>query len=331
MLLSEFTETRYLPYIRKSVRSNTYVGYEGSYRNYVKPVFGSWDLDDITVFDVQSWIDSFDKPGCARRAYATLRQIIRCASDWDVYNGKDPTKKHVKLPRTKGNQYKVLTSEEVRQLIEGFRGHPLEACVLCSVTMGLRRCESFGLTWSDINFDTGEVYVHRSRQCVRGKEVVYPTKTERSTRTCYLPKFALDRLCQIRGDDNDYLLPVPVAKAPTLYKSHIEENNLPYTPFMNLRHTWATLAVESGTDITIVAKMLGHTDIIMAYSRYVRPGQSSYQQVQSAFNSLVSDTDSSVVQSVNVVDESPQYSVASHFVPNVKKAFLSLVARKFHV
>ena len=287
MLLSEFTETYYLPYIKQSVRSNTYQGYICSYRKYVKPRFGNTNLEDITTLDVQSWINSFDKPGCARRSYATLRQILRCASDFDVYHGNDPTKHNIKLPKTKGNCNKILTADEVVTLMQGFKDHPLETCVICSVTMGLRRCESFGLKWEDINLVTGEVYVHRSRQCVQGKEVVYPTKTTKSTRVCYLPYSALVRLRQIGTHQQGWILPVPVAKAANLYRSHIESNHLPYTPFMNLRHTWATLAVESGTDISVVANMLGHTDMTMAYNRYVKPRQDVYTQAQIRFNDLM--------------------------------------------
>lgn len=309
MLLCEFAECRYLPYVKNCVRENTYVGYESSYRRYVKPRFGDVDMDDITVFDVQTWVDSFPTPGCARRSYATLRQILRKAQDWDVYNGKDPTKCHITLPKTQGNTNKVLTAEEVGTLIQGFKDHSLEACVICSVSMGLRRCESFGLKWGDIDFSTGSVYVHRSRQCVKGKEVVYPTKTKKSTRTCYLPKFALSRLKEIRKSDNEWILPVPVDKASALYKQHIEENNLPYTPFMNLRHTWATLQIEAGTDITVVANMMGHTDITMAYDRYVKPRQSTYEQVQQKFNTAVQASMVSTSRS-----KSPQSSMSVVFV-----------------
>lgn len=277
----------YFPHVRATVRANTFVGYESAYRLYIRPTFGNTDISNITVSDVQSWITSFHKPGCARRCYATLRQILRYAADVGEYTGDDPTRHNIRLPSTSGNKNKVLTSQEVVKLINGFRGHKLEACVLCSVTMGLRRCECFGLKWEDIDLTTGAVVVHRSRQYVQGTEVVYPTKTKRSTRTCYLPKFALARLRQIQKDANEWLLPVPVSQAACIYKKYVQENGLPYTPFMNLRHTWATLAVESGTDVLIVAQMLGHTDASMAYKRYVKPSNAVHRRVQRQFNLLV--------------------------------------------
>lgn len=290
MKLCQFAEQVYFPHVRTTVRANTFIGYESAYRLYIRPTFGDTDMESITVSDVQSWITSFAKPGCARRSYTTLRQIIRYAADVGKYNGDDPTKHNIKLPHTPGNQNKVLTSREVMELVNGFRGHKLEACVLCSVAMGLRRCECFGLKWSDIDFTTGSVTVHRSRQHIQGHEVVYPTKTKKSTRTCYLPKFALSRLKEIRGSDNEWLLTVPVSQAAYVYRKHVHNNGLPYTPFMNLRHTWATLAVESGTDVLVVAQMLGHTDASMAYNRYVRPSNSVHQKVQQQFDLLVTNS-----------------------------------------
>lgn len=287
MNLRDFAEQVYFPYVSTAVRLNTLEGYKSAYRRHIRPTFGDVDMDDITALDVQHWINSFSKPGCARRAYTTLRQIIRYATDMGKYRGDDPTKHNIHLPSTTGNTHKVLTSEEVKQLVRGFQGHELEACVLCSVSMGLRRCECFGLKWNDIDFSTGAVTVQRSRQYIKGTEVVYPTKTKKSTRTCYLPKFALARLKEIQGDATDWLLPVPVSRAAYVYKKHVLDNNLPYTPFMNLRHTWATLAVESGTDVLVVAQMLGHTDASMAYSRYVKPSGSVHRQVQHKFNLLI--------------------------------------------
>ena len=288
----------YFPHVRTTVRENTFVGYESAYRLYIRPMFGNTDLETITVRDVQTWITQFDKPGCAKRSYATLRQIIRYATDVGVYNADDPTKHNIQLPDTLGNQNKVLTSQEVVELVNGFRGHELEACVLCSVTMGLRRCECFGLKWKDIDLTTGAVRVHRSRQYVNGTEVVYPTKTKKSTRTCYLPKFALVRMRRIRRRPDEWLLPVPVSHAAYIYRRHVQDNGLPYTPFMNLRHTWATLAVESGTDVLVVAQMLGHTDASMAYSRYVRPSNAVHKQAQQRFDNLVTRNRSTCVVSL---------------------------------
>lgn len=286
MLLTEFAEKHYFPHVKKTVRETTYVGYWSSYVRYVRPGFSDVDMDGITVLHIENWIDSIEKPGAAAKAFKVLRQIMRRADYCDMLNIDDPTEKHIKLPKTEGNQNKILTADEVKELLAGFRGHILEPCVLCAVTLGLRRCESFGLLWEDIDFETGDVFVHRSVQYINGHEVCYPTKTKLSTRHVYLPPYALQRLSEIR-EESGPLLKVPVREAPVLYKKHIQENDLPYTPFMNLRHTYATLALESGADILLIAKMLGHTDLEMAYKRYVKPSKQAYMSAQNNMQDLI--------------------------------------------
>lgn len=290
MKVRKFAESVYLPNVRKSVRDNTYEGYKSSYFKHIKPFFGEVELNDIDLRLMESWLETFQSAGSQRKAYSTFRQIIRKAQDYGYFTSKDPTKCSVKLKRTEGNTHKILNSSEVRQLVSGFKGHPLEANVVLSVFLGLRRCESLGLTWGDISLDTGKVHVRRSRQYVGGKEVVYPPKTKKSARTCYLPKEAVDILkeCKPNGaSDSDWVCPIPVNKVGSEYKSHCLKNNLPYTPMMNLRHTFATLQVEQGVDVLIVANMLGHTDVSMAYERYVKPREQTYVTAQSSLGSMV--------------------------------------------
>ena len=280
MLFCDFAENYYFPIVKESVRLNTYSGYMGTYNKYLKPYFKYMDMDTISVFALEKLINSIKAPGSAIKAYMTFRQIIRKAQDYGMYHGDDPTKCHIKLPKTPGNKYPILTKSQVNELISGFKGNSMEACVILSVSLGLRRCECFGLKWSDIDFSTGRVYVTKSRQHILGHEVVYPPKTTLSNRVLHLPNNALHRLKEIKRNDDDWVLPVSVASAPVLYKRHCKQNNLPYTPFMNLRHTWATLQVENNADILLVCRSLGHTDFQMVYNRYVKPNEQSYIAMQ---------------------------------------------------
>lgn len=55
----------------------------------------------------------------------------------------------------------------------------------------------------------------------------------------------------------------------------------------NMRHTWATLAVEAGIGIETVAMMLGHTEITTAYNHYIVPRKSICQDAQKAVERLI--------------------------------------------
>ncbi len=219
-----------------------------------------------------------------------LRQIIRKAKDYDEYNGNDPTTKHIKVPKTRGYEPRVLNAKEVQQLLSAFEGHYLEANVICAVMLGLRRGEAFGLKWEDVDLRSGKVRVERSFQSIGGKPMFLPTKTVKSTRTCILPTFARDRMREIGrrrkgmlcGDSN-----ADPDKMARDYKARCKEAGVPFTSFTNLRHTWATLALEGGADISTVASMLGHTDISTAYNHYLKPRKEHYKRAQEGVEKLI--------------------------------------------
>ncbi|MEQ3065556.1 N-terminal phage integrase SAM-like domain-containing protein, partial [Bifidobacterium longum] len=81
MLLQEFWDDRYVGYCER-LREVTRVGYESAWRCHVEPVFGSMELADIGVDDIELWLSGFASPGAARKAWAVLRQMLRKAAKW---------------------------------------------------------------------------------------------------------------------------------------------------------------------------------------------------------------------------------------------------------
>lgn len=179
------------------LRECTRVGYESALRCHVLPRWGGVDLDSVTVADIESWLDSFAKAGAARKAWAVFRSILRLAYRRGVTDN-DVTRREIRLPHLRHYEPQVLTAPEVRRLLKGFYGHPLEAWLLVSVCAGLRRCESVGLEWADLDLKRGTVTVKRSVQWVAGHETVTEPKTDLSRRTVALPRFAVKRLAELR-------------------------------------------------------------------------------------------------------------------------------------
>lgn len=216
-------------------------------------------MDSISMADIESWLDSFDKPGAARKAYAVFRSILRLAFKRGLTDN-DVTRREIRLPRLRHYEPQVLSVPEVRRLLKGFYGHPLEAWLLVSVCAGLRRCESVGLEWADLDLRRGTVTVKRSVQWVAGHETVTEPKTDLSRRTVALPRFAVKRLAELRhGTKTGRLVgSLNANQVANHYRSWCRRMNLPCVPPRNLRHTFGTLAIKAGTDISVVARQLGH-------------------------------------------------------------------------
>jgi integrase len=170
----------------------------------------------------------------------------------------------VDLPTIPHKESPWLHPNQLRQLLAGFFGHELEAWLLVSATLGLRREEGLALEWKDIDLRRGVVHITKGLQWVNGHELLVEPKTALSRRDLVLGPLVRRRLKEIKKETNPRgrligdLNPLQVARK---YKSFCERNGLPYVPAMNLRTTWATNALKAKIDISIVAKCLGHSNI----------------------------------------------------------------------
>lgn len=267
MNITDIYEDHYLPEKSKKRRASTVAGYDSSVRLHVLPRWGACEIEEIDPDELQDWIDGFKLPGAAQKAFKCLRQIIRWWMRKKRLRITDPTV-YAELPELEPYEHTALEADETVEMLRGMWGHWTEAATICAVTLGLRRSEACAIEWSDINLKTGEVRVSKTRQYIRGEIVTGKTKTPKSTRSCWLPRFAVNRMRQIRGTGliTGDVTPDKVARA---IKSWCKRHDLPHVSMTNMRHTWGTLAVEAGVGIETVAMMLGHTDISTAYDHYI--------------------------------------------------------------
>lgn len=270
-MLFEVAVSEYMADKSRRLRASTVEGYESAVNLHLRPRWSGVQLESITPEELQAWVDGFALPGAAEKAYKTLRQIIRWAIRRLGVRMYDPTSAGVELPRKAAHSPKVLDAEGTASYLRALYGSECEAVAICSVTLGLRRGEACGLRWSDIDLRTGEVRIRRSRQVVGGQEVVVPPKTERSARSCWLPRFAVRRLRAIRKGRMGLLCDLSPNVIARRIRAVCRKAGAAYTSMTECRHTWATLAVEAGVGIETVAMMLGHTDISTAYEHYIVP------------------------------------------------------------
>lgn len=165
--------------------------------------------------------------------------------------------------------------------------------------------------WDDINWKSGAVSVSRSRQYVRGKVVILPTKTRKSNRILYLPKFAKDRLHAIwvsLGKPKGFINPDNPQNISRRIKAFCERNKLPVVTMTNMRHSWATIAVEAGLAIETIAMFLGHSNIMTAYNHYIVPRKSIIKHAQSVWQDYLFEhapkiTHASLTASLTIASE----------------------------
>ena len=255
----------------KRLRATTLEGYESAIRKHIAPAWTGREVESITHEELQSWVDSIPTAGAADKAFKTFRQIYRWTIRkhqlriWDVTQG-------VELPKRRMAKRGRMTASEERRMLREVIGEPYEAVVLAGAALGLRPSEAAGLDWSDVDWRSGWVHVQRGAHTVHGGVTVeYGCKTDLADRWLKLPRWALERLRQLRGQRRAGRMRGDLSPK-CIYsrlKRLLKRIGLPSISMEALRHSWATIAIESGAALADVAVALGHTSVEMCRRHYL--------------------------------------------------------------
>ena len=274
---------------RKPVRPNTLEGYMSAIKCHLMPMWSGREVESITAAEMQEWVDSFELPGAAEKAFKTLRQIVRWYLKAYRVRIFDETQ-GVELPRRSRRRPRALSAPQAKSALRDMRGQDFEPAALVQLSCGLRPCEAVALTWSDVNLATGEVEVSRGLHEVSGEVYESPTKTEKSTRTVVLPRFAVERLRELRRSSgarrSDRLCPL----RPSAYRRRVRSWFAKRGQRMCaqwLRHTWGTLALQAGVALETVSLMLGHSSLSTAYEHYLVSNSALLRDAQKGFSALI--------------------------------------------
>lgn len=270
-MLFETAVEMYMADRAKRLRATTLEGYESAIRKHIAPAWTGREVESITHEELQSWVDSIPTAGAADKAFKTFRQIYRWTIRkhqlriWDVTQG-------VELPKRRMAKRGRMTASEERRMLREVMGEPYEAVVLAGAALGLRPSEAAGLDWSDVDWRSGWVHVQRGAHTVHGGVTVeYGCKTDLADRWLKLPRWALERLRQLRGQRRAGRMRGDLSPK-CIYsrlKRLLKRIGLPSISMETLRHSWATIAIESGAALADVAVALGHTSVEMCRRHYL--------------------------------------------------------------
>jgi integrase len=80
-----------------------------------------------------------------------------------------------------------MTPEQARAFLEAAEGDRLEALYRVAIALGLRLGEALGLSWDDVDLDSGTLRVRHALQRINKKLTLKDPKTEKSRRALTMP------------------------------------------------------------------------------------------------------------------------------------------------
>ena len=160
---------------------------------------------------------------------------------------------------------------------------------------GLRRGELLGLKWQDIDWENGILTVRRQVARVNGQIVEAPLKTKNSYRTASISPQAAEVLRQQKAQTRDQYVfpslnggPISPDSVNHMLQRVLERAGIPKVRFHDLRHTFATLALQNGVDIKTVSGMLGHFSAGFTLDTYAHVTTSAQKEAAQTMGDVLS-------------------------------------------
>jgi len=289
--------THWLENVRKA-RPTTYAMDKWVIDTKIIPELGMIKIDKLTAERIEQWVTDLNvKPSSQRRYLAPMKTALEVA----FMRGHIPFNPAARVElEAQGKANTSAFSREDRDALLAAAQGPNRARWHIGLRMGLRPAEVLGLSWPDFDKKAGTLTVRNQllRATGTGLYLQSAPKTEAGERVIRLPKTLVELITEHRREQmlsraqqaDDWVgwdfdgQPVALmftqpngkpigARTDTLaWRKLLEAAGLSEERRYKARHTAAThMLNDSGNDVAVTAKNLGHSDAGFTYRTYVHP------------------------------------------------------------
>lgn len=295
----------FIDYKKDKVRDTTMYNY-GNKKRYLEPLYNI-PLKDFNIIQFERWKDYINSTHLSTKykndIYKFLKSIMNYATAWYEFNFVKiyPKMTNFNNPNEIKKEMLFYTYEEFQKFISAEEDIKWITIFQILYFCGLRRGELLGLQWKVIDFSRNTLSVSKqitSRSgTIKNFHFSVP-KTKSSIRTLPICKtlrtslqtFKLEA-SKVNGFTDDYFVcgdAFPMSanalsdhKRILANKAGIKEIRL-----HDFRHSCASLLIDKGSNVTLVAKYLGHTKIEETLNTYSHMFNSSLNEIVNKFDNL---------------------------------------------
>lgn len=254
LTLKAFVTDDYLPHAYAAKRSAK--DDESRMRN-ILPDLGHLPLAAINSHSIQQLHDKLLVQKCAATANRHLALLKRCfnlAIIWGKLDGKNPAR-GIRMHQENNQRHRYLSGQELRSFLSALEAEPNRAladALSFLLATGARRSEVLNARWDAIDLEQRQWYLPH-------------TKSGRS-RFVLLNDTALTILYRRpRSESTVYVFQGKVLGAPICnpykgFQRALKRAGLTGWRIHDLRHSFASLAINNGASLYEVQHLLGHSD-----------------------------------------------------------------------
>lgn len=271
----------FLQRTKAELRPRSWKRYQVSIKS-LRPWFDSKRLDEIRADDIEKFkqarLQEDCSPSTVNRDLACLRRILSFALQLDLLLTTPFVRRKVRFLKERGRE-RILTFDEERRYLKVAR-NPLRDVAALMLEMGLRPEEVCLIRRENVHLATVPPFLH-----------VPGGKTKNAKRDVVVTERAAETLKRrVNQAKGEYIFPLRVGRGfdwsrpmrelhPAHYQALEESEIQPRFQIYDLRHTYGTRAIESGTDPLTLMRLMGHQDL-KTTMRYVHLSKTHLVEAQ---------------------------------------------------
>ena len=246
-------------------------------------------LNKLTIHDIEKWKQEMNSKGLATKTkngfMKYLKSALNFGSKWYDFNFSSLYNKMTNFsdPNERPKEMDFYTYEEFKKFISYEDNLKYKTLFETLYYCGLRRGEIRALTFKNVDLNRRELHIIYN--CVnvsgdKGKWQITSTKTKSSNRVVPIPKVLLEDLKKLKEENQKYygfndswfvfgdVTPIHPATMLARKKEIAEKAGLREIRIHDFRHSCASLLINSGANVTMVAKFLGHSKVDETLNTY---------------------------------------------------------------
>lgn len=316
LTFEELSEIFIEKYCIPNISRVTTFGYKKSLKR-INPIIGKVKINKITPLILDNMYQQLriGKEGqelgyhSMYNLYKVVNVMFNQAIRWEIMD-KNPNLKANK-PKREHKEKRFYDINQVKILLDVLDKESVKYKTLIQLALdsGARRSELCALRWSDINMDTRMMSITKSLKVVEGVIDEKTTKTESSKREIMLSESTIKQLEEYRewqkayklvnkkrwigtedriftAKDGSYMFP---GTCDHILRKIVKKYNLDPICFHELRHTCASLLINSGIDPKTVSKRLGHADTSITMEIYTHSFEASKIACANKFDEMMAN------------------------------------------